>query len=35
MLGTAGFATATPIWQCGDDLVLVGVQLIALIRCTS
>ncbi|MGH3586056.1 MAG: class I SAM-dependent methyltransferase, partial [Pseudonocardia sp.] len=26
MLRTAGFSAAAPVWQCGDDHVLVGVR---------
>ncbi|WP_219416736.1 class I SAM-dependent methyltransferase [Pseudonocardia nigra] len=26
MLRAAGFGTAVPVWQCGDDIVLVGVR---------
>jgi hypothetical protein len=26
MLREAGFATVTPVWQCGDDHVLVAVR---------
>jgi hypothetical protein len=26
MLCAAGFSTVAPVWQCGDDHVLVGVR---------